>query len=67
MKFEVVDDKVIQGKMVFVRNIDGFIITTAVPTIVSNIIGHATNYFRSEYFDVAIGVNLTILLVLTTM
>ena len=29
--------------------------------------GHSTNYFHQDYFDVAIGVNLTILLVLTTM
>ena len=45
----------------------GFLITTAVPSIVANIIGHTTNYFDDEYFEAAVGVNLTILLVLTTM
>ena len=53
--------------MVFVRNISGFIFTTAVPTFIANVIGFATSYFKDEYFDAAIGVNLTILLVLTTM
>ena len=53
--------------MVLVRNLDGFIITSALPSIIANVIGHSTNYFRQDYFDVAIGVNLTILLVLTTM
>ena len=53
--------------MVFVRNIGGFIFTTAVPSIIANVIGFSTSYFKEEYFDAAIGVNLTILLVLTTM
>ena len=30
-------------------------------------LGHATNYFDESMFDAAVGVNLTILLVLTTM
>ena len=68
MRFHVDhDEKIIHGKIVLVRNLDGFIMTTALPSIIANIIGHATNYFRQDYFDVAIGVNLTILLVLTTM
>ena len=51
----------------FDRAIEGFLVTTAIPTIFANMIGHATNYFGGESFDAAIGVNLTILLVLTTM
>ena len=68
MRFHVDKEKeIIHGKMVLVRNLDGFIITSALPSIIANVIGHSTNYFRQDYFDVAIGVNLTILLVLTTM
>ena len=68
MRFWVDDEEdVIHGKMLLDRKLDGFIITTALPSIIANIIGHSTNYFRQDNFDVAIGVNLTILLVLTTM
>ena len=55
------------GNVVLERDISGFIITTAIPTIIANMIGHATNFFGTGLFDAAIGVNLTILLVLTTM
>ena len=55
------------GNVVLDRDIAGFLITTAIPTIIANIIGHATNFFEDQLFDAAIGVNLTILLVLTTM
>ena len=68
MRFHVDEKKkIIHGKIVLVRTLDGFIITTALPSIIANVIGHTTNYFRQDHFDVAIGVNLTILLVLTTM
>ena len=55
------------GSIVLDRDISGFIITTAIPTVIANMIGHATNFFGDGLFDAAIGVNLTILLVLTTM
>ena len=55
------------GYIVLDRDIAGFLITTAIPTIIANMIGFATNFFEGDLFDAAIGVNLTILLVLTTM
>ena len=57
----------VYGNVVLDRYLTGFLITTAIPTIFSNVIGHATNFFGEQYFDASIGVNLTILLVLTTM
>ena len=45
----------------------GFTMTTFLPTITANLMGHCTNHFGSEHFELAIGVNLTIMLVLTTM
>ena len=42
-------------------------ITTALPSVLANTVGHFTNYFGDDNFDAAVGVNLTILLVLTTM
>jgi len=67
VKFLTDEEQIIHGRMVFIRKIDGFIITTALPSIIANIIGHSTNYFNEDSFEAAIGVNLTILLVLTTM
>ena len=67
VRFHIDEQNLILGKMVLVRNIKGFIITTALPSFLANIIGHMTNYFKEESFDAVIGVNLTILLVLTTM
>jgi hypothetical protein len=48
------------------RGLLGFFLTVCLPTLVANVIGHITNYFADSRFDVAIGVNLTLLLVLTT-
>ena len=62
---ELSEQNMIHGHIVFGRNINRFIVTTAIPTITSNIIGHTTNYFGD--FEAAVGVNLTILLVLITM
>ena len=41
--------------------------TVYMPTILMNIIGHSTNYLRPLYFEAVISVNLTVMLVLTTM
>jgi len=37
------------------------------PPLVCILIGHLTNFFGGDYFDVSIGVNLTIMLVITTL
>ena len=59
---EFVDAQFILG-----RNYLSFILTEFVPTILSNLIAYSTNFFPLENFETAIGVNLTILLVVTTM
>ena len=51
----------------FGRSLLGSLLTDCLPTIIANVIGHMTNYYSKYDFDVAIGVNLTILLVITTM
>lgn len=53
--------------VVLQRNILSFLMTDFTPTVLSNLIAYATNFFPQENFDAAIGVNLTILLVITTM
>ena len=41
--------------------------TIYIPTILLNIIGHITNYFKPFYFESAIAVNITVMLVLVSM
>ena len=41
--------------------------TIYIPTILVNIIGHITNYFKPFYFESAIAVNITVMLVLVSM
>ena len=57
----------IVAELRFSRSLLGFFLTVCLPTIVANLIGHLTNYFGDAKFDAAIGVNLTLLLVITTM
>ena len=41
--------------------------TVFIPSLLLNIIGHITNYFKPFYFESAIAVNLTVMLVLVSM
>jgi hypothetical protein len=52
-------------RLMFGRSILGSLLTECLPTIIVNIIGHLTNYFH--VFEISVGVNLTNLLVITTM
>merc|ERR1712013_825658 len=42
-------------------------LTIYLPTLLLNIIGHTTVYFKAFFFEAIISVNLTVMLVLTTM
>ena len=59
-----------QGVRLFVvlgRRLLSNILTVYVPTVLLNIIGHITVYFKPFFFEAIITVNLTVMLVLTTM
>jgi hypothetical protein len=59
-----------RGVRVFVvlgRGLLGNILTVYVPTILLNLMGHVTVYFKPFFFEAIITVNLTVMLVLTTM
>jgi hypothetical protein len=51
--------------LIISRNIISSIMTDFLPVLMSMCIGHLTNYFNQ--FEVSIGTNLTILLVLVTL
>ena len=49
------------------RRLLSILTTVFIPSLLLNIIGHITNYFKPFYFESAIAVNLTVMLVLTSM
>ena len=49
------------------RRLLATLLTVYLPTILLNIIGHCTNYFKDFFFESIIAVNLTCMLVLTNM
>ena len=49
------------------RRLLGSFLTEFLPTILLNILGHSTNYFKDFFFEASVTVNLTVMLVLTTL
>ena len=49
------------------RSLMNVLLTVFLPTLLLNIMGHASVYFDRSYFDTIITVNLTVMLVLMTM
>ena len=49
------------------RRLLGTFLTVFFPTVLLNSIGHSTNFFKAFFFEAVIAVNLTSMLVLTTM
>ena len=49
------------------RRLLGTLLTVFLPTILLNVIGHSANYFKAFFFEAIVSVNLTCMLVLTTM
>merc|ERR550519_1612358 len=49
------------------RRLLGTFLTIFFPTILLNVIGYSTNFFKAFFFEAVITVNLTSMLVLTTM
>ena len=57
----------IEYQVVLGRRLLGTFLTIFLPTILLNVIGHATNFFKAFFFEAVVSVNLTVMLVLTTM
>ena len=54
-------------EIVFKRRLTNELLTTYLPSILLLFITYATTYFKSFYFEAALTVNLTVMLVLTTL
>ena len=67
--YMMVEDDVsaVEFNVVFGRRILGTILTTYLPTIIICIVSFSTNYFKAFFFEASVTVNLTSLLVLTTL
>ena len=57
----------LEFKVIFRRRLLGTILTTYLPTIIICIVSFSTNYFKAFFFEAVVTVNLTSLLVLTTL
>ena len=54
-------------EVVLKRRLNNELLTTYLPTLLLLGITYATTYFKSVYFEAALTVNLTVMLVLTTL
>ena len=54
-------------KVTLGRRLLGTLLTVFLPTLLLNVIGHSANYFKAFFFEAIVSVNLTCMLVLTTM
>ena len=59
--------KAIVVEVILGRRLLSTILTVYTPTLLLNIIGHSTNFFKDFFFEAVITVNLTVMLVLVTM
>ena len=57
----------VQCIIILGRRLLSIVTTVYLPTILLNIIGHITHYFKPFFFESALAVNLTVMLVLTSM
>ena len=57
----------IQTFIVIQRKLLSIVLTTFIPTIILNVIGHMSNYFKEFFFEGLMSLNVTVMLVLTTM
>ena len=56
-----------QVSVILGRGLLAISLTTYIPTLMLIIISHVTNFFKPSYFEAAVTVNLTTLLVLATL
>ena len=68
-KMQLVPDNPSQVEIVIKmgRNLLTIILTTFVPTVLLNMISYSTTYFKPFFFEATVTVNLTAMLVLTTL
>ena len=66
-KSEIDGRRAIFVEIVLGRRLLSIILTTFAPTVILLLVGHTSNYFKEFFFEAIISVNVTVMLVLTTM
>ena len=61
------DDGKLRVEVHVQRRLMSLILTAFLPTIILNIMGHMSNYFKEDFFEGIISLNVTIMLALTTI
>ena len=61
------EDGSVVVEIVIQRRLLSICLTTFVPTLILNIIGHMSNYFKEFFFEGLMSLNVTVMLVLTTL
>ena len=64
---KVVNRGRLEVSIVIQRRLLSILMTTFIPTLILNIIGHMSNYFKEFFFEGLMSLNVTVMLVLTTM
>ena len=64
---KVVNREKLEVSIVIQRRLLSILMTTFIPTLILNIIGHMSNYFKEFFFEGLMSLNVTVMLVLTTM
>ena len=67
MDSRIEDETLLRIEIVIQRRLLSLVLTTFLPTLTLNIIGHMSNYFKPVYFEGIMSLNVTVILVLTTM
>ena len=49
------------------RQLLGVVLNVIIPTVVLNIISYSTNFYKDDYFETVIAINLTTMLVIVTL
>ena len=61
------NDSILRVEIVIRRRLLSLVLTTFLPTILLNVIGHMSNYFKEFFFEGLMSLNVTVMLVLTTL
>ena len=61
------DNTNLSVQIVLQRRLLSLFLTTFLPTLLINTIGHMSNYFRKDFFEGQMAMNVTVMLVLTTL
>ena len=64
---EINGQNMLKIEVILGRRLFNILLTVFLPTILLNVISHGTNFFKNFFFEAAVTVNLTVMLVLATL